>query len=224
MFYQWGMLDLQWSWWYVIIAMICCTGIINAYNFMDGINGITGGYSLVVLLSLAYINEFMLHFTDSKFIYVLILAVMVFNFFNFRKRATCFAGDVGSVGMAFILVFLIGQLVLTTRDLSYIVLLVVYGVDSVLTIIHRVMLHENIGLPHRKHVYQIMANELKMPHLVVSLVYMCVQALIVAGFVVAHLSGYGYWYLLVAILFLSLVYIVFMKNSFHLHLNNPNVK
>jgi UDP-N-acetylmuramyl pentapeptide phosphotransferase/UDP-N-acetylglucosamine-1-phosphate transferase len=218
------MFDLQWSWWYVIIAMICCTGIINAYNFMDGINGITGGYSLVVLLSLGYINEYMTPFTDSRLIYVLILAVTVFNFFNFRKRAKCFAGDAGSVGMAFILVFLIGQLVLTARDLSYIVLLVVYGVDAVLTILHRVMLHENIGLPHRKHVYQIMANELKMPHIAVSLIYMCVQALIVAGFVVAHGFGYGYGYLCAAILFLSLVYIVFMKKYFHLHLNNSNAR
>jgi UDP-N-acetylmuramyl pentapeptide phosphotransferase/UDP-N-acetylglucosamine-1-phosphate transferase len=224
MFYQWGMLDLQWSWWYVIVAMICCTGIINAYNFMDGINGITGGYSLVVLLSLGYINEFMVHFTDNKFIYVLILAVMVFNFFNFRKKAKCFAGDVGSVSIAFILVFLLGQLVLTTQDLSYIVLLVVYGVDSVLTIIHRVMLHENIGLPHRKHVYQIMANELKIPHVVVSLIYMCVQALIVVGFVVAHWSGYGYGYLLASILLLGAFYVVFMKKYFHLHLNNSKMK
>jgi hypothetical protein len=126
--------------------------------------------------------------------------------------------------MAFILVFLIGQLVLITRDLSYIVLLVVYGVDAVLTIIHKIMLHENIGLPHRKHVYQIMVNELKIPHLVVSLIYMCIQAFIIAGFVVVHLSGYGYWYLLAAILFLSLAYIVFMRKYFHLHLNTHKVK
>jgi UDP-N-acetylmuramyl pentapeptide phosphotransferase/UDP-N-acetylglucosamine-1-phosphate transferase len=224
MFYQWGMLDLQWSWWYVAIALICCTGIINAYNFMDGINGITGGYSLVVLCALAYINECVTSFTDSRLIHILILAVMVFNFFNFRKKAKCFAGDVGSVSIAFILVFLIGQLVLTTQDLSYIVLLVVYGVDTVLTIIHRVMLHENIGLPHRKHLYQIMANELEMPHVVVSLIYMCVQTFVIVGFLAAHSYGYGYWYLLVAILFLSLIYIVFMKKYFHLHLNNSKVK
>jgi UDP-N-acetylmuramyl pentapeptide phosphotransferase/UDP-N-acetylglucosamine-1-phosphate transferase len=224
MFYQWGALDTVWSWWYVIIALICCTGIINAYNFMDGINGITGGYSLVVLLALAYINEFVVHFTDNKLIYVLILAVMVFNIFNFRKKAVCFSGDAGSVGIAFILVFLIGQLVLITRDLSYIVLLVVYGVDSVLTIIHRVMLHENIGLPHRKHLYQIMANELKIPHVVVSLIYMCVQTLVTVGFVAAHLSGYGYGYLLASILLLGAFYVVFMKKHFHLHLSESNVK
>lgn len=223
MFLQWGMLDLQWSWWYVIIALIFCTGIINAYNFMDGINGITGGYSLIVLSALAYINKFVASFIDSRFIYVLILAVMVFNFFNFRKKAKCFAGDVGSVSIAFTLVFLTGQLVLTTKDFSYIILLVVYGVDSVLTIIHRVRLHENIGLPHRKHLYQLMANELKVPHVVVSAIYMCVQAIIIAGFIVIHPYGYGYWYLLAAILLLSFVYVMFMKKYFHLHLNKTNI-
>lgn len=224
MFLQWGMLDSQWSWWYIIIAMIFCTGIINAYNFMDGINGITGGYSLIVLLALGYINEYIVSFIDGRFIYVLILAVMVFNFFNFRKKAKCFAGDVGSVSIAFTIVFLIGQLILTTQDLSYIILLVVYGVDSVLTIIHRILLHENIGLPHRKHLYQIMANELKIPHIVVSAIYMCVQAIIMIGFVVLHPYGYGYWYLLFTILLLSLVYVIFMKKYFHLHLNKTKMK
>ena len=47
MFYQWELFTLPW--WTVVVALIACTGIINAYNFMDGINGITGGYSLVVL-------------------------------------------------------------------------------------------------------------------------------------------------------------------------------
>ena len=214
---QWGMLELSWSWWYIIVALIFCTGVINAYNFMDGINGITGGYSLVVLLSLAYINEFVVIFTNSHLIYILILAVLVFNFFNFRKRAKCFAGDVGSVSMAFILVFLIGQLILTTKDFSYIILLAIYGVDSILTIIHRLILRENIGLPHRKHLYQLMANELKISHVVVALVYMVIQALIVVVFVLVHPHGYGYWYLLGTILTLSILYICFVRKYFHLH-------
>lgn len=93
-----------------------------------------------------------------------------------------FCGDVGSVSIAFVILFLIGMLIIRTENFSWIVLLAVYGVDSVLTIIHRLMLHENIGLPHRKHLYQIMANELKIPHMVVSLVYMLVQAVVIAGY------------------------------------------
>ena len=170
MFYQWGLFSL--SWWWIIIALIICTGIINAYNFMDGINGITGGYSLVILGALAYINSEITTFVEPALINTVLCSVLVFCFFNFRKKAKCFAGDVGSVSIAFILLFLIGKLIIKTEDFSWIILLSVYGVDSVLTIIHRLMLHENIGLPHRKHMYQLMANELKIPHVGVSLIYM----------------------------------------------------
>ncbi|MDE6217365.1 MAG: UDP-GlcNAc--UDP-phosphate GlcNAc-1-phosphate transferase, partial [Bacteroides sp.] len=90
-----------------------------------------------------------------------------------------------------------------------------YGVDSVLTIIHRLMLHENIGLPHRKHLYQIMANELKVPHVAVSAVYMVVQAVVNAGYVACQEAGYGY--LAGTVVLLSLVYVCFMKRYFRLH-------
>ena len=181
MFYQWGLFSL--SWWWIIVALIICTGIINAYNFMDGINGITGGYSLVVLVALAYINAEITAFIEPALINTVLCSVLVFCFFNFRKKAKCFAGDVGSVSIAFILLFLIGKLILTTGDFSWIILLSVYGVDSVLTIIHRLMLHENIGLPHRKHMYQLMANELNMSHVMVALIYMAAQAVIIMGYI-----------------------------------------
>ena len=218
MFYQWGLFSLPW--WTLFVALIVCTGIINAYNFMDGINGITGGYSLVVLVALAYINEAVVSFVEQDFILTVLCSVFVFNFFNFRKRAKCFAGDVGSVCIAFVLLFFIGKLVIRTEDFSWIILLAVYGVDSVLTIIHRLMLHENIGLPHRKHLYQIMANELKIPHMVVSSVYMLVQALVIIGYLLFQNNDYqnnGYWYMGGAILLLSVIYILFMKRYFHLH-------
>lgn len=210
MFYQWELFALPW--WTVVVALIVCTGIINAYNFMDGINGITGEYSLVVLGVLAFINHRVISFVEPGLIYTMLCAVLVFNF---RKRAKCFAGDVGSVSIAFIILFLIGKLIIDTEDFSWIVLLAVYGADSVLTIVHRLMLHENIGLPHRKHLYQIMANELKIPHVAVSLTYMLVQAVVVAGYLV--LREYGYVYLAGSILLLSILYLLFMKKFFHLH-------
>ncbi|WP_129649084.1 MraY family glycosyltransferase [Bacteroides salyersiae] len=216
MFYQWGLFSLPW--WTLFVALIVCTGIINAYNFMDGINGITGGYSLVVLVALAYINEAVVSFVEQDFILTVLCSVFVFNFFNFRKRAKCFAGDVGSVCIAFVLLFFIGKLVIRTEDFSWIILLAVYGVDSVLTIIHRLILHENIGLPHRKHLYQIMANELKIPHVVVSSVYMLVQALVIVGYF--YFYSYGYWYLLATVLILGTLYVLFMKKYFRLHLMN----
>ena len=214
MFYQWGLFSL--SWWWIIIALIICTGIINAYNFMDGINGITGGYSLVILGALAYINSEITTFVEPALINTVLCSVLVFCFFNFRKKAKCFAGDVGSVSIAFILLFLIGKLIIKTEDFSWIILLSVYGVDSVLTIIHRLMLHENIGLPHRKHMYQLMTNELKIPHVGVSLIYMGAQALVILGYFC--FVRYGYWYLLGIIVLLSGIYVLFMRRYFHLHI------
>ncbi|MFR8837357.1 MraY family glycosyltransferase [Bacteroides nordii] len=213
MFYQWGLFSLPW--WTILVALIICTGIINAYNFMDGINGITGGYSLIILGALAFINYSVVSFVEPDLIYTMLCAVLVFNFFNFRKRAKCFAGDVGAVSIAFTILFLIGRLIIQTGDFSWIVLLVVYGIDSVLTIVHRLMLHENIGLPHRKHMYQIMANELRMPHVVVALIYMMVQAIVVIGYLI--LREYGYWYLLGSVFLLSMLYLLFMKRFFYLH-------
>ena len=213
MFYQRGLFSLPW--WTILVALIICTGIINAYNFMDGINGITGGYSLIILGALAFINHSVVSFAEPDLIYTMLCAVLVFNFFNFRKRAKCFAGDVGAVSIAFSILFLIGRLIIQTGDFSWIVLLVVYGIDSVLTIVHRLMLHENIGLPHRKHMYQIMANELRMPHVVVALIYMMMQAIVVIGYLI--LREYGYWYLLGSVFLLSMLYLLFMKRFFCLH-------
>lgn len=222
LFYQWGI--LQWShWWIILLGLILCVGIINAYNFMDGINGITGGYSLAILLPLAWLNAnggALGNFTDQNLIYVTILADLVFCFFNFRPRgkAKCFAGDVGSVGIAFILVYMVGSLILRTGDFTYIILLAVYGVDSILTIVHRILLHENIGQAHRKHVYQIMANELKMSHVTVSCIYMGIQLLIAAGLFLIPDTPLWHWsYFFAVIVILASAYVLFKKKYYHLH-------
>ena len=144
MFQCWGILNWE-SWWIIILGLILCVGITNAYNFMDGINGINGGYTLALLLPLAWLNGSanspVAGFAPQELIIVAILADLVFCYFNFRPKgkAKCFAGDVGSVGAAFIVIFLLGLLILKTGDFTYIVFLAVYGVDSVLTICHRIM-------------------------------------------------------------------------------------
>lgn len=214
MFYQWGLFSFPW--YFAFLSLVVCTGILNAYNFMDGINGITGGYSLVVAGVLWYINSYqVISFVDNNLIYALMLALLVFNFFNFRTKAKCFAGDVGSISAAFIIVFLLGQLIIKTQDFSYIILLVVYAIDTVLTIIHRLILKENIFVAHRKHVFQLMANELKIPHVVVSLFYAFLQLFIAVGFFV--FQSHSYLYLGIVVLILSIWYVLFKKKYFHLH-------
>lgn len=235
MFYQWGILNLK-DWWILLIAWIVCTGIINAYNFMDGINGITGGYSLAVLVPLAVVNGGQLpsqgvvnestlggevsalatgEFIEPSFIWVAILSVLVFCFFNYRKKAKCFAGDVGSVSIAFIVLFILGGLILKTGNLWYLIFLGVYGVDAVLTICHRILLHENIFKPHRKHVYQIMANELKIPHTIVSSIYMALQLAISFGAIYIPMNKWLYF--VTVLMALCLAYILFKKKYYHLH-------
>lgn len=214
MFYQLNLFDFPW--WYGIIALIFCTGVINAYNFMDGINGITGGYSLVILSALLYINWNIVDFIDPNIIIVSILSVIVFNLYNFRKKAKCFAGDVGSISIAFIILFMLGKLIILTGDLSYIILLLVYGIDSVLTIIHRLMLRENIFHAHRKHAYQIMANELKLGHLKVSAMYVLLQAIVIIGYLIC--APLFHWvYFGISLIFLIVCYIILIKKYFYLH-------
>lgn len=213
MFYQFDILNWH-DWWIVMIALIVCVGIINAYNFMDGINGITGGYSIAVILPLIYLNASE-EFISQDYLYVVGLSLLVFCFFNFRQKAKCFAGDVGSISIAFILLFALGKLILHTGDLSYLTFLAVYGADSILTICHRIQLHENLGEAHRKHAYQLMANELKMPHVLVSAIYMILQLAISAGLLFLPVNHYMYMGVIIAVL--TATYLVFMKRNYHLH-------
>lgn len=213
MFYQFDILNWH-DWWMVLFALIVCVGIINAYNFMDGINGITGGYSIAVLLPLIYLNS-ACDFIAQDYLYVVGLSLLVFCFFNFRKKAKCFAGDVGSISIAFILLFALGKLILQTGDVSYLLFIAVYGADTILTICHRIQLHENLGEAHRKHAYQLMANELKMPHVLVSSIYMFLQLAISFGLIFIPINHY--LYMGIIIIALAAAYLIFMKRNYHLH-------
>ena len=227
MFYQ---LDiLHWNmWWMVLVALVVCVGAADVINFMDGVNGITGAYALASLVPLALLNAGM-GFVAQSLIYVVILADVVFCFFNFRPKgkAKCFAGDVGSIGVAYILLFLIGSLILATGDVTYLIFLLVYGVDGCLTIVHRILLHENLGEAHRKHAYQLMANELKIGHVKVASFYALLQLAVSLGFIYLcpmlstatelSLVAWHWIYLAAALALLSLAYVLFKKKYYHLH-------
>ena len=198
-----GMVQGAWFWQVVIalVALFFCVGATNIINFMDGINGITAGYALAMLVPIALVNgsgscvplvaseqsssASVQGFIEPSYLIVAIIGVLVFSLFNFRPKgkAKCFAGDVGSIGIAFIILFALGKLMLATQDVTWIVFFLVYGIDGSMTIFHRIMLHENLGQAHRKHAYQLMANELKMSHVVVSLLYMAMQLVVSLGFI-----------------------------------------
>ena len=217
----WSMGIMHWDmWWFVLIALVVCVGATNIINFMDGINGITAGYAIAVLLPLLLLNRS--HgFIEESYLIVAIIGVLVFCIFNFRPKgkAKCFAGDVGSIGIAFIMLFAIGKLIVQTEDLTYLIFLLIYGVDGVLTIIHRIILHENLGQAHRKHAYQLMANELKMSHVVVSLLYMFMQLAVSLGFIyLCPNTVLAHWiYLIVAGIIMAVAYVLFKMKYYHLH-------
>ena len=213
--HQWGIVTV-----YVLVGLVAVTGAVDVFNFMDGINGITGGYALTALCALAVacghtFTGDMAAYRETmvQLLVVTMLADVVFCFFNFRNRARCFAGDVGSISIAFIILFVLCSLSVYTEDVSWFAFLAVYGVDGCLTIAHRLMLREDITTPHRKHAFQIMANELHMPHVVVSLLYMAMQVVVD----VAYFCCPGYPTLLLSVVVLSLAYVLFMKKYYRLH-------
>lgn len=237
-FYQLDILHLE-MWWIVLVALIVYVGATNVINFMDGINGITAGYALAVLVPLGLLNtnyhELAMNlvtnyssvfssdgvFVDQSLIVAAIIAAVVFCIFNFRPKgkAKCFAGDVGSIGIAFIMLFLLGNVIIKTGDITWLIFLLVYGVDGCLTIIHRIMLHENLGEAHRKHAYQIMANELKIGHVKVTLLYMAMQLAVSLGFIyLCPNTPLCHWmYFVGALAVLAVAYVLFMKKYYHLH-------
>lgn len=237
-FYQLDILHWE-MWWIVLVALIVYVGATNVINFMDGINGITAGYALAVLVPLGLLNtnyhELSMNlatncssvfssdgvFVDQSLIVASIIAAIVFCIFNFRPKgkAKCFAGDVGSIGIAFIMLFLLGNVIIKTEDITWLIFLLVYGVDGCLTIIHRIMLHENLGEAHRKHAYQIMANELKIGHVKVTLLYMAIQLIVSLGFIyLCPNTVLCHWmYLIGALVVLAMAYVLFMKKYYHLH-------
>lgn len=177
-------------WWGIPISYVLIIGILNAYNFMDGINGMSGLYSLVLLGSLLYINQNTIEFVNANFIIYPLLASVVFLFFNFRKRAKCFLGDIGSMGIGFWIIALLSLLMFETGKIKWVLFLMVYGAETILTIMERLKLKENIFDAHRRHLYQLFANDKKISHLTVSLIYAVVQLVINAVVIFADWSDW----------------------------------
>ena len=161
-----------WLWpiWLLVIVGILIIATINAFNFMDGVNGITGIYGLVTAISLYSVKQ-------DVALLGLIAALMAFLFFNLRRKAKCFSGDVGAVSLAFIFAYYVLNYSIEAKNPVWVLLLAVYGIDAAITIVFRLIRKENITRGHRSHFYQILANERQIPHVAVSIIYGTTQAL-----------------------------------------------
>lgn len=152
-------------------------GIINAINFMDGINGITGLYGLVFLGSILAVNAYTPIF-DENLIRFEILAICVFLIFNLRKKALMFAGDIGSISIAYLMIYFLLQWYLVADTWTVVLFLVIYGADAFLTIAQRIKNKEKVLEPHRSHLYQVIANQGNKDHVLISLTYAILQLII----------------------------------------------
>ena len=181
-------------WWAWVLVLFMASGIFNAFNFMDGINGITAAYSLSALFGLWIVNNYQCHFVYNDLIFAAILAIVVFGFYNFRSHARCFAGDVGPIAVSFILVFLTAKLIITSGNICYSMFLCIYGVDTFFTIVKRFIRGENIFEPHRQHLYQVLTNEKGISQLKISSAYAIVQ-LIINFIIIALIYRWSYFYI-----------------------------
>lgn len=166
--------------WILPILLVLMIGWVNAFNFMDGINGITVLYAMAALLSFSFLP---IHSAHLPLLLTMGLACIAFGIFNVRNKAKTFAGDVGSISMALFLGYFMIKTIFVTGQVGYILFFSVYGIDAVVTIVSRLMKKENIFQPHRSHLYQYLANEMGYYQIVVAFIYAVLQ-LIINGLVV----------------------------------------
>lgn len=169
-FYDLHLIELGYL--FLPIIMFLLLGWINAYNFMDGINGITVLYALVTIFSF---TQFTFLEESYPLFYTMMISCLVFGFFNVRKKAKTFAGDVGSVSMAIFLAYFMIKVLLVTANLGFVLFVAVYSIDAIITILMRIKRKERLSQPHRSHLYQYLANNMKIPHVNVSLGYALIQ-------------------------------------------------
>ena len=164
--------------WAFLFFLLFSVGIANMFNFMDGINGITGLYCLSVLSGYFIVNSNEALINPDLILYTS-LALVVFGFYNFRKKALFFAGDIGSIVLG-MLIFFIGFLFTYKLESPLMLMIVVvYGADAGCTLLYRKFYtKESIFDPHRHHIYQKLVDKYKISHLKVATAYGIIQLLV----------------------------------------------
>ena len=199
--------QMNFHWLILAVAFVVITGIINAYNFMDGINGITVLYSLLAIGTFFWTSKHISQLLPDIFFISMLAALVVFSFLNLRTKAYCFAGDVGSIAMAFVISFLLLLMIIQTKSLIWLLFLGIYGIDTVCTIVFRLIRKENVFKAHRSHFYQFMANDLKINHVIISFLYVLMQLALNIIVINSYLSK-NYALSLISLLTISLMYII----------------
>ena len=185
---------------FIIAAYFISLGIVNAYNFMDGINGMTGLNTLLFFATCLYVNEYVFTFVHVDFLIFPIVASFVFLIFNFRKKAMCFAGDIGSVCIAFWIIFVLCKMIVISNSFVWLLLLVVYCIETGCTIIQRIYLRQNILKAHRIHLFQILSNEYHLDQRLVSCLYASFQLLLSVFMIYLYQNDYNEFVIFIVVL------------------------
>ena len=189
----------------IIPLSVFIVGTTNFYNFMDGIDGIAGitgfvGFGLLAVFAHGKGIESPLGILAIT----LSLSCLAFLFFNFPK-AKVFMGDVGSILLGFIFAAMVFMLADTFFELiSLSLFMFPFYADEILTELIRLKDGEKLWTPHRRHLYQILANEYRIAHWKVSMGYGLVQLLI--GLSILYFLNQG---LLAVLLIFFLYFAVF---------------
>jgi UDP-N-acetylmuramyl pentapeptide phosphotransferase/UDP-N-acetylglucosamine-1-phosphate transferase len=153
------------------IAMIWIVGFTNAYNFMDGIDGIAGLQAVVAGLAWFAIGRVTGLPTASGIGLALAASALGFLIRNWPP-AKIFMGDVGSATLGFVLSSLVVLTIFTRPHVAIAGLLPAWPFvfDTALTLTRRVVNRENIFQAHRSHLYQRLVMSGKS-HAQVTLLY-----------------------------------------------------
>ncbi len=190
-----GSVDVQW--WNIAIAAIFAIGFLNMWNFMDGINGITGWMTLATLLPAMSLCEF--HYIQWGIGATIIPPTIAFLGFNCRRKAACYAGDIGAISIAYILLFVWGSNLSQLWNVGEpawwsVVFFAVYLVDAGWTIVLRLKRRENIFKPHLNHAYQHLCHRLGWNPVVVSVLFAATQLSVSLIAYTEAVQQYIYWY------------------------------
>jgi len=194
---------------------IFIVGTANFYNFMDGINGIAAITGIVVFGLFAIYMTFAS--IDRPFIQLSIcIALSCLGFLPFNMpSAKVFMGDVGSILLGFVFA---GMVVIISKGfLDFICLasfLFPFYADELTTMVVRIKDRENLLHPHRRHLYQLLANEKEIDHWKVSIGYGVFQLLV--GISVIALKLYG---IIVILTILALYFLAFSLVSYNVRKN-----
>ncbi len=182
-------IDSPFHW--LLIAFLIFAGVlvINCYNFIDGINGMLGIYSITIFLFAGYLcySEGIFPIDLPVF---LLLAILTFGFYNFRKRAVFFSGDIGSMTLGILAFFMVLVLLMDLRAPVLILLLMVCLADTLGTIAKRLLSNKNIFKAHREHIYEQLTDKTKLSHLQIALIYAMVQIIVNTIVLVSYKSAF----------------------------------